>query len=134
MAKISVLARGGASWLFLRAPRLHAGFTASRARAFSLVDRVPGGAPQQEAAPAAEKVSVQWTVGDEQSTSKKCDPYEQGGKHLTREQAEANRTQVPFPLPSRCSSPGKRYLGPGSLARGSPRRGEPRLVPRARLA
>ena len=94
MASSSVLARGASAWLFLRAPRMRACFTVSHTRAFSLVDRVPG-APQEEAAPVVEKVSVQWTVGDEQSTSKKCDPYEQGGKHLLREQAEENRTQVP---------------------------------------
>lgn len=59
------------------------------ARGFSMVERVPGAAQQEE------KTTAQWTVGDAQSTSKKCDPYEQGGKYLSREQAEANRAQVP---------------------------------------
>lgn len=37
-----------------------------------------------------------WTVGDEQSTSKKCDPYEQGGKPLGPEESERLRSgQVP---------------------------------------
>ena len=134
----SVLARG-ASWLFLRAPRgcpilpvngskglgrVRAGLTASHARSFSLVDRVPGeGAPVADPPPPqAEKVSVQWTVGDEQSTSKKCDPYEQGGKHLSREQAEENRTQVPSP----------RFPFPGSLTSTFLRTGTRGSSPRAR--
>jgi pterin-4a-carbinolamine dehydratase len=44
--------------------------------------------------PAAKGAS--WTVGDEKSTSKKCDPYEQGGKPLDQDEAEKLRSeQVP---------------------------------------
>lgn len=49
------------------------------------------GAKQPPAAKGAN-----WTVGDEKSTSKKCDPYEQGGKPLDKVEAEKLRSeQVP---------------------------------------
>ena len=60
-----------------------------------------GGGAQWEVigSKGAEKSKQQgsaWTVGDEQSTSKKCDPYEQGGKPLSGEEAERLRSmQVP---------------------------------------
>lgn len=50
--------------------------------------------------PGAEKqggegTGPQWTVGDEVTYSKKCDPYEQGGLPLSNEEVDKIRTQVP---------------------------------------
>eukprot|EP00960_Hanusia_phi_P024251 714764-Hanusia_phi.AAC.2 len=53
---------------------------------------------------AGRRKGVQITVGDSQTYSKKCDPYEQGGKPLTKEDATKLWNTVPEWKLSDCST------------------------------